>query len=43
MDVINEMGQELAHEVATRARGTIQKWNHKWRLKEREAALQQRE
>ncbi len=34
---------QLAHEVATRACRTIQKWNSKLRLKEREAALQQRE
>ncbi len=32
---------QLAHEVATRARRTIQNWNNKLRLKEIEAALQQ--
>ncbi|CAM6002456.1 unnamed protein product [Sphagnum balticum] len=34
---------QLAHEVATRAHRTIQNWNNKLRLKEIEAALQQRE
>jgi len=34
---------QLAHEVATRACHTIQKWNNKLRLKEREAASQQQE
>ncbi|CAK9877268.1 unnamed protein product [Sphagnum jensenii] len=34
---------QLAHEVATRARRTIQNLNNKLRLKEIEAALQQRE
>ncbi len=34
---------QLAHEVATRARRTIQNWNNKLRLKEIEAALLQGE
>ncbi len=34
---------QLAHEVATKACRTIQKWNNKLRLKEREVALQQLE
>ncbi len=34
---------QLAHEVVTKARCTIQKWNNKLRLKEREVALQERE